>query len=79
LNKVYKSGAEDFHNTRLSIIEGNIKTLVENEGPLHKNIIKRRIADLYQVRIGNRIDEKLDNAINLFVCLSFEESKLAYS
>lgn len=64
MNKVFKSGAEDFHNTRLSIIEGNIKALVENEGPLHKNIIKRRIADLYQVRIGSRIDEKLNNAIN---------------
>lgn len=61
---MFSSGAEDFHNTRISIIEGNILALVERESPLHKNIIKRRIADLYKIRIGSRIDEKLDRAIN---------------
>jgi hypothetical protein len=36
---------------------------VEKEGPIHKDVVKRRVAELFQVRMGNRISQKLDSAI----------------
>lgn len=36
---------------------------MEREGPIHKDVVKRRIADLFQVRMGSRISRKLDRAI----------------
>lgn len=37
---------------------------MEKEGPIHRDVVKRRVADLFHVRMGNRINLKLDNAIN---------------
>lgn len=36
---------------------------MEKEGPIHKDVVKRRIADLFHVRMGNLISQKLDSAI----------------
>lgn len=40
---------------------------MEKEGPIHKDVVKKRIVDLYQVRMGSRISQKLDNAISTAV------------
>ena len=37
--------------------------LIEREGPIHKDAAKRRVADVFQVRMGSRISRKLDSAI----------------
>ena len=37
--------------------------MVEKEGPIHKEVVKSRIADLLHVRLGSRISQRLDNAI----------------
>jgi len=37
--------------------------LVDKEGPIHKEVVKRRIAKLLQVRMGRKIGQRLDFAI----------------
>ncbi|VAW30381.1 hypothetical protein MNBD_CHLOROFLEXI01-3046 [hydrothermal vent metagenome] len=61
--RTHRRGAEDFHNTPTWGIARAIKNLVEEEGPIHKDVVKRRIAGLFQVRMGSRISQKLDDAI----------------
>ena len=61
--RTHLHGAEVFHNTSTWRISEAIKNLVDKEGPIHKDIAKKRIADLFQVRIGSRISQQLDSAI----------------
>ncbi len=50
--------------TRLSILEGVVTTLVQIEGPIHKDEIPRRITSLWGLqRTGARISEAIANAI----------------
>ncbi len=61
--RTHLCGAEDFHNTSAWRIAQAIKNLVEKEGPIHRDVVKRRVANLFQVRMGSRISQKLDSAI----------------
>ena len=50
--------------TRLSVLEGVVTTLVQIEGPIHKDEIARRIASLWgHERTGPRIAEAIAHAV----------------
>lgn len=37
--------------------------MVDKEGPIHINVVKRRIVESFDLRMGDRISKKLDSAI----------------
>ena len=52
-------GSEDFYLTSDQRIINAIALLVEKEGPIHKNVVKRRLANVFKVRLGRQIDNRL--------------------
>ena len=64
LQKQHFKGATDFHNILLSRISNGIIAIVAYEGPIHRDVAKRRVAEAFHVRIGKRVDERLDIAIS---------------
>jgi hypothetical protein len=52
-------GSEDFYRTSDHRIINAITLLVEKEGPIHKNVVKRRLANVFKVRLGRQIDSRL--------------------
>ena len=52
-------GSEDFYRTSDHRIIKAIALLVEKEGPIHKNVVKRRLANVFKVRLGRQIDNRL--------------------
>lgn len=65
VQKTSARGAEAFHNvSRIQLAKG-IKSLVKREGPIHKDVLKRHIADIFSVRMGTKISRELDYSILL--------------
>jgi hypothetical protein len=60
----YRSGADNFHNVSFNSITNEIIKIVEKEGPIHIDIIKKRIANIYKVRLGSRVVERIEQAIH---------------
>ena len=56
-------GAEDFYNLPVHRIAGGIINLVEKEGPLHREVAIKRLAQALNVRLGNKIKARMNAAI----------------
>jgi hypothetical protein len=56
-------GAEDFYRTSDFRIISAIALLVERDGPIHKNVVKRRLANVFKTRLGSQIDIRLESLI----------------
>jgi len=61
--KAINTGSEVFFSEPKYKIEQAIKGLVDYEGPIHKEVVKRRIADHFDIRLGKRISNELDRTI----------------
>jgi very-short-patch-repair endonuclease len=60
--------ATPIHETRLSVLAGIVATVVEIEGPIHREEVAKRITSLWgQARMGNRIAEAVFRAIETSV------------
>jgi len=71
--KVYKTrqfepatrkGAQSFYSTPRDRIVRAINAMVEKNGPIHKEQLKRAIAKRYRVRLGQKISRTLDGIIS---------------
>lgn len=40
-----------------------MKKIVDREAPVHKDIVKRRICDAFDIRLGSKIETKIEGAI----------------
>ncbi len=63
LKKRLHGGAVNFHNTSYDSISKMFIEIVEIEGPIHRDVAKRRVADAYGVKIGTNVDLGLNIAI----------------
>ena len=61
----YGSGANRFHNYSINTIANEIIRIVEKEGPIHLNQIKKRITEVFNVRLGLKIEERINQSVRL--------------
>jgi hypothetical protein len=65
LRKTYVGGAKGFHDIPIHNIAYRFVTIVESEGPIHRDVAKKRVAQAFGVRQGKKVDEKLEWSISI--------------
>ena len=65
LRKTYVGGAKGFHDIPIHNIAYRFVTIVDSEGPIHRDVAKRRVAQAFGVRQGKKVDEKLELGISI--------------